>query len=139
MGFLILPALSMLLAVVLLLLFSYVAARGRQGAYTRLPPELAAERLRGDEGALLIDLRTDPEDLKVCAIDGAVHIALRQLEGRIGRLAPDLDRVILLVCDTGLYSRAGALLLLELGYRRVYDAGGACALKQALEACASAA
>ena len=97
-----------------------------------LAPEEAASLLRETEHLLLIDLRTDPDDLADFALDRAVNIASSQLRDRIGALAPDLNRPIMIVCGTGAHSRAAVLVLHGLGYTGLYNGGSIYKLGEAL-------
>ncbi len=59
---------------------------------------------------IFIDVREPDEAI--------VNIPLSRLEGEIAVLAGHCERVVL-ICESGARSRAGALLLRELGYKDV--------------------
>lgn len=88
--------------------------------------------IRSTPDLLLIDLRTDPEDLALLSLPGAVNLAAALLPSRIAGIAPDRAAPILICCDSGSYSKAAALLLREMGYTRVYDGGNIYLLGKAL-------
>lgn len=71
------------------------------------------------QGALLLDVRT-PEEYRGGHLAGSVSVPLERVSGRIGSLAPDKGREVLVYCSRGERSRAAAQVLWHMGYRRVY-------------------
>ena len=86
-----------------------------------LAPQEAADLLRAGR-ALLIDLR-DAEDFEELPLPGAVNLPLSRLREEVEGRGLPAGAVILLCCQTGHRSRAGALLLRELGFGQVFDLG----------------
>ncbi|MCC6785333.1 MAG: molybdopterin-synthase adenylyltransferase MoeB [Planctomycetes bacterium] len=84
------------------------------------PREAAALRAAG---AVLIDVR-EAEELVAGSPAGAVHLPRGFLELRIEELVPELDRTVLLSCQTGLRSLFAADNLRRLGYRDVRSVAG---------------
>jgi sulfur-carrier protein adenylyltransferase/sulfurtransferase len=77
----------------------------------------ARDLLEGDEGAVLVDVR-GPDEWANGYIPGAVLVPLRELTERIGEVAPDRSRPVVLYCAVGARSLRGAKALDELGYER---------------------
>ena len=80
--------------------------------FTFLPP-----------GVLLIDVR-DPAEYQKFHLPSALLIPVYQLGELVPRIIPDVNTPLFLYCDHGTKSRAAAIQLTDMGYRRVYDAGG---------------
>jgi rhodanese-related sulfurtransferase len=84
-----------------------------------------------EEGALLIDIRSQDDRVRDGVVPGALHIPRTVLEWR---LDPDgvwrnphldgLDRRIVLLCDHGCASVLAAATLVDLGYTRAGDVVG---------------
>jgi rhodanese-related sulfurtransferase len=104
------------------------AARAR---LERLEPADAAAAVR-DDGALLVDIRSDGQRAADGEIPGALVVARNVLEWRAdpasGHSAPelsdDLQRRIVLVCDGGYQSSLAAATLQDLGFSRATDLAG---------------
>jgi rhodanese-related sulfurtransferase len=82
------------------------------------PHEISREeaRKRLDEGAQLIDVRTDHE-WEAGRIAGATHLPLDELAQRAGEI--DKDRPVVLYCRGGNRSAMAAAALAEAGYDAV--------------------
>ena len=76
---------------------------------------------------LLIDVRSAGE-YGGGHLEGALNIPLDQLVDRIGTVAPDPNRELLLYCASGARSGYGCALLQQLGYRQARNGGGIGAL-----------
>jgi rhodanese-related sulfurtransferase len=94
---------------------------------------VSAERARReqDEGALLIDVRTEPQRAVQGSIPGALAIDLTVLEWRLDPTAPtripeavDHDVRVILVCRQGFSSSLAAARLQDLGLHRATDIEG---------------
>ena len=95
----------------------------------RLTP---AEALTAAEnGALIVDIRSDLDRVRTGVVPGSVHIPRTVLEWR---LAPDSawrnphlghhDRQLVVICDHGYSSSLAAAVLVDLGFRHVADVVG---------------
>ena len=82
-----------------------------------------AARLAEATPPLLVDVREQYE-WDDARIDGAVHVPLAHLEARIGEVAPDRARPIVLYCASGVRSALGAETLTRLGYAEVASLAG---------------
>ena len=94
----------------------------------RLTPGEALEAM--DEGALLVDIRSETARARHGIVPGSLHIPRTVLEWRV---APDSDwrnphltggRRLILICDHGCSSTLAAATLVDLGYRRAGDVVG---------------
>jgi rhodanese-related sulfurtransferase len=83
------------------------------------------------DGALLVDIRSDVARERDGVIAGALHVPRTVLEWRLdpdspwrNPLACDLERRVILVCDHGYSSSLAAATLCELGFARAGDVIG---------------
>jgi rhodanese-related sulfurtransferase len=79
----------------------------------------AARRVDGD--AILLDVR-ESDEWDAGRVDGALHIPLGQLAARQGEVPS--DRVLVVVCRSGVRSARAAAALLAADYDAVNLAGG---------------
>lgn len=81
------------------------------------------------KGGVLIDIRRPDEWRRTGVIRGSKLITLFDKNGNVQRaffdklirVASKPDQPVAIICRTGHRSRAGAQILRELGYRRVYN------------------
>lgn len=73
------------------------------------------------ETVVLLDVREDIE-LSIAAIDGALHIPMRQIPKRISELNPDHTTVVM--CHTGGRSAQVATFLRQKGFSTVLNLKG---------------
>lgn len=106
----------------LILLMLVGCGSDEEGQYQTITPEDAYERLQ-NEDILLLDVRTEEEYI-VGSIPGSVLLPLDTIEDNMETLYPDKDAEIFVYCRSGNRSKTAANLLLELGYKHVYDLGG---------------
>jgi rhodanese-related sulfurtransferase len=89
-----------------------------------------AQRLLADEGALLLDIRDAPELEASGRAAGSHHIPRGMLEFRADPTTPyadpelKFDRPLVLFCASGGRAALAGKLLKDMGYARVYNAGG---------------
>jgi len=74
-------------------------------------------------GPLVIDVRSLRE-FEALALEDALHLPLSDLERGIGAVAPDRATPLVLYCASGGRSGMGCMLLRQLGYTQVSNAGG---------------
>jgi rhodanese-related sulfurtransferase len=90
-------------------------------------PELSPREFRdqwpasGPEAAVLLDVR-EPVELTLAAVDGALHIPMREVPARLGEL--DRDKPIVVMCHAGGRSRQVAAFLIGNGFKRVFNLKG---------------
>jgi len=89
-----------------------------------IPPERLAERLaRNDPGVLVVDVRTAFE-FRHGHIRGAVPIPLHALPFRLGALAGQRDKELVVICLSGHRSRLAGMILELAGHARVTNLDG---------------
>jgi rhodanese-related sulfurtransferase len=95
----------------------------------RLEPTAALAALEG--GALLVDIRSDPDRERDGVVPGSLHIPRTVLEWRVAPESPwrnphacGLDERIVLMCSHGYSSSLAAATLGELGFSRAGDVIG---------------
>ena len=86
----------------------------------QVSPEKARELLAS--GALVIDVCTTRE-FSARHVKGARNIPLDQLRKRIGKIAPDRNRPLLVYCHSGSRSAFACRILTGLGYKEVHNLG----------------
>jgi len=105
--------------VVLLGMVNYL--RGR--SVIRYTPREVAGLIAGQDGPLLLDVRTDGERT-FHHIKGSLHIPLHQLRARTHELQSHRDKVIVCYCQSGNRSVSAAMILQKRGYRAASLRGG---------------
>jgi rhodanese-related sulfurtransferase len=96
----------------------------------RIGPEEAAAAVR--EGALLVDIRQQPQRAADGVVPGAIYHPRNVLEWRADpesdakdpALADDLDRQVIVMCDAGYASSLAAATLKDMGFARATDMDG---------------
>ncbi len=95
----------------------------------RLDPAAALAAL--EDGALLVDIRSDPDRERDGIVPGSLHVPRTVLEWRVAPESPwrsphacGLDERIVLLCDHGYSSSLAAATLVELGFSRAGDVIG---------------
>lgn len=90
----------------------------------QMPPDALKARLaHGDPTLAVVDVRTGFE-FDGGHIPGAVSVPLHQVPFRLGELAADRRREVVLVCLSGHRSRLAGLVLRLSGFRRVTNLDG---------------
>ncbi|MGH7839956.1 MAG: rhodanese-like domain-containing protein [Candidatus Binataceae bacterium] len=84
------------------------------------PAELKRRLERGDPITVL-DVR-EPEELRIAAFPGAVHIPMNEIPARLTELDPDAELVV--VCHHGMRSAQVAQYLAQTGFARVSNLSG---------------
>lgn len=99
-----------------------VSADDTAAVYKTISPAEAKELL-GDDGAILVDVRTQ-EEYDEGYIPGAVLLPLDDITQKAQSVLPDKDATIIIYCRSGRRSALAADELLNMGYKTVYDLGG---------------
>lgn len=84
-------------------------------------PEALKARLDRREPLVLVDVRDDWE-VRLCALDNAVHIPMPEVEFRTAELDPGDEIVV--YCHQGVRSAAVAEYLRSLGFGKVWNLAG---------------
>ena len=99
-------------------------------AIPEVEPSDVAQRVEAGDGPLIIDVRETGE-WDQGHLPGSVHIPRGFLESRIGTVAPDHDRELLISCASGQRSLLAAVTLRDMGFTNVSNlAGGFARWKQ---------
>lgn len=86
-----------------------------------ISPELVDEMMQTKEPFVLLDVRDDWE-WEQAHLEGAIHIPLEDLAGRIEELDPTLETIV--YCHVGDRSLDACLLLWDGGFRKVRSMTG---------------
>ncbi len=84
------------------------------------PAELKA-RLDQGEKLTILDVR-EPWEVAICALPGARHVPMREIQAQAGTLPRDTDLVVL--CHHGVRSQYVASFLERLGFERLHNLAG---------------
>jgi rhodanese-related sulfurtransferase len=101
----------------------FFSACGKTISYTNISPKDALDVIKGDNKAVLIDVRT-PEEFSVIRIPGSLLIPDYEIKDKIADVVPDKDTTIIVYCRSGNRSRSAAKTLIDMGYTKVFDLGG---------------
>lgn len=85
------------------------------------PLRIGSESVRRIRDVQIVDVRTDPE-WALGHYHGAIHIPINKLEEQADGLL-DRSRPVVVYCNTGQRSRAGAEKLVAMGYNAKYITG----------------
>ncbi|PEG36282.1 rhodanese [Mycolicibacterium agri] len=94
----------------------------------RITPEEARQKIA--EGALVVDVRDNPEVEQTGKVAGAVHVPRGMVEFRADPDSPyydqnfSRDRPVILYCASGGRAALSGQALKEMGYEEVYNLGG---------------
>lgn len=87
----------------------------RMRSLTQYSPSEVETRLKGKDGLVLLDVRTDAER-QSGAIKGSLHIPLGSLRARLNELEKHKKQEIVCYCASGSRSVSAALLLNKHGF-----------------------
>ncbi len=87
------------------------------GDWRPITPADLWQKMQGKESFTLVDVRTSRELRKLGKIEGAVHIPIDELRGRLQELEPEAPTV--LYCAVGLRSYLGGRILAMHGFKKV--------------------
>ena len=83
----------------------------------------AKELLDSEPGAVLLDVREEPEYITGHAVDAILLPVDELTDERALDVIPSLDTPVLVYCRSGYRSNVAAHKLEEYGYERIYDVG----------------
>lgn len=91
-------------------------------AYQKITPEVARQMM--EHGVVVIDVRS-PEEYAAGHIAGSVNVPLPSLRpGTVLEAQPDFEQPVLVHCRSGVRAEQAAQILVESGYRHVYNMYG---------------
>lgn len=86
-----------------------------------LTPRQLQQRLAAGEDLLVLDVR-ESDEFALCAIEGALHIPMGEIQERLADLDP--GRATVCVCHHGIRSAHVAGALARLGFERLFNLSG---------------
>lgn len=90
-------------------------------AYHKITPDVAKSMMEKG-GVVVLDVRTAKEVAEDGRIKGSVNVPLDQLKvGEKLAAAPDLNQKILVHCKSGVRAEKASKILVETGYKNVYN------------------
>lgn len=91
-------------------------------AYHKVTPDVAKKMM--EEGVKLIDVRS-PEEFAAGHVKGAINVPMDQiLPGVKLEAVPNLEEKVLIQCRSGVRAERVSRILVETGYKNVYNAYG---------------
>lgn len=91
-------------------------------AYHKVTPEVAKQMM--NEGVVLIDVR-EADEFAEGHVKGAVNVPLSTFKpGMKLEAVPNLESKVLVQCKSGVRAEKAAKMLVESGYKHVYNAYG---------------
>ena len=115
--------LLLILAVVMLLSGCALTNSSPSASYTQITQEEAKEKMKKDDGHIIIDVRRQDE-YDEGHIPGAVLIPNESITDKQPEELPELDQIILVYCRSGRRSKEASQKLADIGYTHVYEFGG---------------
>ena len=91
--------------------------------YVKISHDEARKMIAENKDAIILDVRT-PEEFEKNHIPNALLVPLNDLRNRNFSSLPDKDATIIIYCRTGRRSEEAAKILINEGYKNVYDMGG---------------
>lgn len=95
----------------------------RLGEVNSISMDELAKRMKAKSSLVVIDVRTAGEYASG-HIPHAKNIPVGTIGSRIGKVVADRDTPVYLYCKGGVRAQSAAEVLVGMGYRRVYNAGG---------------
>ena len=115
--------LLLILAVVMMLSGCALTNSSPSASYTQITQEEAKEKMKKDDGHIIIDVRRQDE-YDEGHIPGAVLIPNESITDKQPEELPKLDQIILVYCRSGRRSKEASQKLSDIGYTNVYEFGG---------------
>lgn len=103
--------------------FAHWLGRGRDEGTPAVDGDAVASAPRTAGGPVVIDVRTQRE-FETNALVGALNLPLAELAGRIRDVVADPRTPVALYCASGARSGMACMMLSQLGYSNVHNAGG---------------
>ena len=94
-----------------------------KASFKNITPEEAKKRLDSEKGIVLLDVRTK-EEYETGHIKGSILIPVDVLKEEVEKKLTNKETPIFVYCRSGNRSVTAANILVELGYKDVYNLGG---------------
>ena len=85
--------------------------------------KISCADVNGIENAVIVDVRTK-EEYDTDHIENAINVSSTVIKFNIKAKVSDLETPIIVYCQSGRRSAESANILVNLGYKNVYDMGG---------------
>lgn len=95
----------------------------KENGFSNITPEEAKKRLDKEKNIVVLDVRTQ-EEYETGHIKGSVLIPVDKLKEESEKSLADKEVPIFIYCRSGNRSTAAAKILVEQGYKNVYNLGG---------------
>lgn len=92
-------------------------------SYQKITAKEGRDLIQSDSSVILLDVRTVAENKEI-RIPGSLLIPLDTLNAQAELLLGDKQAKIVIYCRSGNRSKEAADILIELGYKNIYDMGG---------------
>lgn len=102
---------------------SHKGKLSHKGNYTKISAVEAKRIMDTEKNVSIIDVR-DEEEREEGYIDNSIIIPLDSIYSKAENIIKDKNTLILVYCRSGKRSMRASEILLELGYKNVYDFGG---------------
>jgi phage shock protein E len=94
-----------------------------KASFSNISPEEAKKRIDGEKNVILLDVRTK-EEYETGHIKNSILIPVDNLKEEAEKKLKDKASPIFIYCRSGNRSVTAANILIELGYKNVYNLGG---------------
>jgi phage shock protein E len=98
-------------------------AVSKKASFNNITPEEAKKRLDSEKGIILLDVRTK-EEYDSGHIKDSILTPVDNLKEEAESKLKDKEATIFVYCRSGNRSTAAAKILVDLGYKNVYNLGG---------------
>ena len=98
-------------------------AESKKISFSNISAEKGKKRLDSEKGIILLDVRTK-EEYDTGHIKGSILIPVDNLKEEAPKSLRDTNAVIFVYCRSGNRSVTAADILVNLGYKKVYNLGG---------------
>jgi rhodanese-related sulfurtransferase len=86
-----------------------------------IAPEALRDKLAGPNPPLLVDVRR-PDEVAICALPGALHLPMDEIQDRWAELDPEKETVVF--CHHGVRSLSVTVFLRNQGFKNVSSLSG---------------
>ena len=95
----------------------------QKASFSNITPEEAKKRLDNEKDIILLDVRTK-EEYETGHIKDSVLVPVDNLKVEVEKELKDKEALIFVYCRSGNRSVTAANILIELGYKNVFNLGG---------------
>ena len=110
------------IAVLMLIIAAALSGCSSEGSSIRITPE-EAMYMMSNQDVIILDVRS-LDEFNTGYIPGAVSLPVNEIRYAAIFMIPDVEQTILIYCRSGVRSAEAADILIDMGYRNVFDFGG---------------